>query len=378
MRKIEDSIFSHLDLSSTEKKGRQSVASSEPMIIDTFDDLVRKVAHLSFENRDHMLFYRGQSREHYNREGNTSLYPSIYRTKNNEILSSDMLGQRFKLLDQASVLLIRKFGDLGINNSIKELKKRKYIQWSILQHYEVCDTPLLDLTQSIRVACSFAFLKGGDTGIFYVLGLPYITNRISINSEHDIVNVRLINICPPQALRPYFQEGNLVGTDDITLNYEDRSDFDFKRRLIAKFKIPNTEKFWGGQSSLENYLKPLNDEIEDICKQIHKELQEENNIQLMFPGTWRNEYHFKDGRVGAELFQVKNNNEYHINRGSTYVHMFNLDSVTIDKPSGVLKFRKVGVTNDSRKAFNTLRIVDSNTYEGIETNGTRIKYSRWE
>jgi hypothetical protein len=190
--------------------------------------------------------------------------------------------------------------------------------------------------------------------------------------------VRLINICPPQALRPYFQEGNLVGTDDITLDYDDRSDFDFKRRLIAKFKIPNTKVFWGGQSSLVAYLKPQNDEIEKICKEIYRELQAENNVQLMFPGTWRNEYHFKDGKIGAELFQVRNSNEYFINNGNVYSHLFNLDSVTVDRANGVIKFRKVGVGSDNRKAFNTLKIVNENKYEGIETNGTAITYTRWE
>jgi hypothetical protein len=378
MRKIEGSIFSHLDLTNKVRKSKVDIAAAEPMIIETFDELVRKIAHLSFENRDHLLFYRGQRREHLNRDGNSSLYPSIYRTKNGENLSADMVRQRFKILDQASALLVKKFSELGLANSFKELKKRKYIQWSILQHYEVCDTPLLDLTQSIRVACSFALSKGSEHGIFYVLGLPYFTNRISINSEYDIVNVRLINICPPQAMRPYFQEGYLVGTDDASIDYEDRTEFDFKRRLIAKFKIPNTKGFWGGQNSLENYLMPVDDEIENICKQIHFELQEENNIQLMFPGTWRNEYHFRDGRVGVELIQIRNGNEYFINQKGQYNHVFNLDSVTIDKEKGEIKFRKVGIDTDNRKAFNDLKIINLERYEGIETNGTQLVYTKWE
>jgi hypothetical protein len=348
------------------------------MSVSSFDELVRKMARLSYENRDHMLFYRGQRREHLNRENNSSLYPSIYRTKDGENLSADVIGQKFKVLDQASILLLKKFAELDLPRTTKELRKRRYIQWSILQHYEVCDTPLLDLTQSIRVACSFALSKETETGIVYVLGLPYITNRISINSEHDVVNVRLINICPPQALRPYFQEGNLVGTDEVTTDYEDRSDFDFKRRLIAKFKIPNTKSFWDGQASLEEYLMPTGDKVDTLCRSIHLELQEANNIQLMFPGTWKNEYHFKDGRVGAEAFQIRNSWEYYINQAGVYNHIFNIDSVSIDKKEGVIKFRKVGVGKDNRKAFNTLRIIDKNHYEGIEANDTRIKYTRLE
>jgi hypothetical protein len=378
MRQIEGPIFSHLNFSSRKRGKVTEIAASEPMSVSSFDELVRKMARLSYENRDHMLFYRGQRREHLNRENNSSLYPSIYRTKDGENLSADVIGQKFKVLDQASILLLKKFAELDLPRTTKELRKRRYIQWSILQHYEVCDTPLLDLTQSIRVACSFALSKETETGIVYVLGLPYITNRISINSEHDVVNVRLINICPPQALRPYFQEGNLVGTDEVTTDYEDRSDFDFKRRLIAKFKIPNTKSFWDGQASLEEYLMPTGDKVDTLCRSIHLELQEANNIQLMFPGTWKNEYHFKDGRVGAEAFQIRNSWEYYINQAGVYNHIFNIDSVSIDKKEGVIKFRKVGVGKDNRKAFNTLRIIDKNHYEGIEANDTRIKYTRLE
>ena len=61
-------------------------------------------------------------------------------------------------------------------------------------------------------------------------GLPYITNRISVNSEQDLVNVRLLSICPPDALRPYFQEGYLAGTDEVTTDYDSKDELDFTKR----------------------------------------------------------------------------------------------------------------------------------------------------
>ena len=71
-----------------------------------------------------------------------------------------------------------------------EVRRRRCIQWSILQHYEVCPTPLLDLTHSLRVACSFAFLNSEDADpLVFVFGLPYITNRVSINSEQDLISL---------------------------------------------------------------------------------------------------------------------------------------------------------------------------------------------
>lgn len=66
-----------------------------------------------------------------------------------------------------------------------------------------------------------------EFGYVYVFGFPYITNRISRNSEHDLINVRLLSICPPTALRPYFQEGYLAGTDEVTTNFDSKSELDF-------------------------------------------------------------------------------------------------------------------------------------------------------
>ena len=115
------------------------------------------------------------------------------------------------------------------------VKRKKNIQWSILQHYRVCFTPFFDFTQSIRSACSFAQInEDNNEGYIFVFGLPYVTNRISINSEHDIVNVRLLSIFPPDELRPYFQDGYLAGTEDLTTEYESKTELDFKKLTNCK------------------------------------------------------------------------------------------------------------------------------------------------
>ena len=175
MRQLEGSIFSHLNFTSPDQTEKIDVASIDPLSVVTFIDLIKKVAILSFHNKDYLLFFRGQKRDHLNRAGNSSFYPSIYRTRGSENLSSELLNIRFKILEQASSLLIKKFGDQGITDSIGELKRRKYIQWSILQHYEVCDTPLLDLTQSLRVACTFAQQKADKVG--YVFVFPVLDRK---------------------------------------------------------------------------------------------------------------------------------------------------------------------------------------------------------
>jgi hypothetical protein len=244
--------------------------------ISTFRSLVEHVARLAYANRDELIFFRGQDKDYQSKAGGTTLYPSIYR---GDAIRTRDLRHRFDLLDQAARLLVEKFKAAKIDGH-GEVRQKRYIQWSILQHYEVTATPLLDTTHSLRVACSFAQLRSTDpTCYVYVLGLPYVTNRITINSEHDIVNVRLLSICPPAALRPYFQEGYLAATADVTTEFETKTELDFRNRLIAKFAIPRARSFWGSgfDQIPESALYPKGDQILDLCTdlrtQLHDELQ---------------------------------------------------------------------------------------------------------
>jgi len=104
----------------------------------------------------------------------------------------------------------------------------------------------------------------------YVFALPYFTNRISVNSEHDLINIRLLSICPPEALRPHHQEGFLVGTTNITHDYSVKQELDFNRTLIAKFVFQNKKSFWTNDSLIihEDVLKPHIDRVGKICQRI--------------------------------------------------------------------------------------------------------------
>lgn len=249
------------------------VGQSDPFPVSTFRELVEHTAKLAFKNKDHLIFYRGQAIDFKNKGGSSSFYPNIYR---GEHLSIRELENRFAILKGASEELVELFQSENIEG-YRELKRRKAVQWSVLQHYEVCHTPYLDFTHSLRVACSFATLDNKEEYAYiFVFGFPYLTNRISINSEHDLINIRLLSICPPTALRPYFQEGYLAGTDDITTIYESKAELDFNNRLIAKFRIPNNDDFWGkGFDKIpKKSLYPSNDPIFKLCDQI-----KENSIK---------------------------------------------------------------------------------------------------
>ena len=236
-----------------------AVARSDAYPVSGFNDLMRKVAELSYLNRDNLLFFRGQAEDFRNKAGASSLYPSIYRRN---VLVKGRLEYEFILLKELSALLVEETRKVD-RKSADEIRRRQYIQWSLLQHYGVHETPLLDITQSLRVACSFAQSRPEPAEVFvYVLGLPYLPNGISINSEQEIVNIRLLSACPALAMRPYFQEGFLVGTPDLTDNYDDKNELDFNRRLVAKFRIPNSSGFWKGgpQRVPEELLFPGDDE----------------------------------------------------------------------------------------------------------------------
>lgn len=267
-------IIPDLTLEIRQHIGNARVSEAHAYPVARFQELVQHIARLAHLNKDQLLFFRGQSNDHRNKAGSTTVYPSIYRGA--RVPHAEIL-RRFQILEESSRQLSNLFERHQIEGH-QELVRKTYVQWSILQHYEVCSTPLLDLTHSIPVACSFAqYANKGPDAYVFVFGLPYISNRIAINSEHDLVNVRLLSISPPDALRPYFQEGYLAGTTDITSEYPDKSEFDFNRRLVAKFRIPNTDTFWGdGFARIpQNLLYPDNDEVESLCNSIEASVSQE-------------------------------------------------------------------------------------------------------
>ena len=258
-------------LSSTLEKhvGKNVVRKVAPFFVPTYTDLVREVAELAYKNKDHLFFYRGQDSDYLNKAESSTYYPTIYRS---DFLTSQEIRARFEMLELAEHYLADAFDQADLEGR-QDVRRKSYIAWSILQHYGVCDTPLLDMTHSLRVAATFAQLNNpNEQGVIAIFGMPYMTNRITYNSEHDLVIVRLLSICPPLALRPYFQEGYLAGTLDITRDYLNKSELDFNNRLVAKFSIPNDRSFWGKnfEGIPEDLLFPRDDRMANICKEVRR------------------------------------------------------------------------------------------------------------
>jgi hypothetical protein len=158
------------------------------------------------------------------------------------------LALRYEVLTEAERLLS---GDFRQSRFLGRQRIARYrlLRWAILQHYEVCATPLLDVTHSLRVAASFATnCSSGVEPVIYILAVPAVSGSVSASSEQGIQTIRLSSICPPEARRPYFQEGYLLAEYPDLIAIDEKQDYrpyeiDFGRRLLAKFRL-SPSGFW--------------------------------------------------------------------------------------------------------------------------------------
>ncbi len=229
--------------------------------VANYRQLLERVAEIAFVNPEFVLLFRGQTEDH-SENGQSTLYPTMFRLPAGENLYAQELIGRYQRLRQREKALVdtfkRKYG--------KRFARNQLLRWAILQHYEVCPTPLLDVTHSLLVGASFAFAdKTAKTTYtyLYVLGLPQISGSVTVTSDQAVQIVRLSSVCPPTTLRPYCQEGYLIGTFPVLDTIDEkiqyrRSEVDGANRLIAKFRLKR-KGFWkdSGFSSLpEEALYP--------------------------------------------------------------------------------------------------------------------------
>ncbi len=224
--------------------------------VNSYVELLTKVASLSYHNPRFQLLFRGQTTDYkMGASVNTSnLYPSILRQfvpRKNE--RRNALDREFELLTNAEQLLVEHIRR-------RDLIENQIVRWAILQHYEVCKTPLLDVTASLQSALTFA-IGGHDEGWLYVLAFPQLTGGVSVSIESKTQVINLCQICPPEALRPHFQQGLLV-SDYPEIRSREQSHGqqgmrgnNFSARLLTKFKLQNCQAW-----SSEGFI-PTPDEL---------------------------------------------------------------------------------------------------------------------
>jgi hypothetical protein len=215
--------------------------------VASYLELARKIAELQFLNRNHVLLFRGQGGDHRNAKRNTSLKPTLFRPKDKGNPDRETLKQRFGVLARAERALVEQYKSAGLMG-LERLRRHHVLRWSILQHYEVCPTPLLDVTHSIRIAASFASLDGSDLAYVFVLGVPNLSGAITASAEAGLQIVRLSSVCPPSAVRPHVQEGYQLGQYPEVTGLAEKENYfhyemDFGLRLVAKFCF-EPASFW--------------------------------------------------------------------------------------------------------------------------------------
>ncbi len=261
------------------------IRESKAAFVSSFAELVEKVAELQFRNRDYLLLYRGQNHDFRNQRGRTTLKPTIFRPRKGIGLnpSGTRLQDRFSILAEAEVELVSKYETHGFPG-LKLLQRQRILRWSILQHYEVCRTPLLDVTHSLRIAASFASDSDNKNGYIFVVGVPNLSGVVTASAEAGLQIVRLAGVCPPQALRPHFQEGYLLGEypelgEFLQKQLYSHYEVDFGRRLVAKFKFRKSE-FWENSVNFpmvdrEALYPDHRDELLMVCDRVKGQLRRE-------------------------------------------------------------------------------------------------------
>ena len=248
----------------------------------SYRELATKIAELQFMNRDLVLMFRGQTGDYLNTRSNTTLKASLFRSGKGQKTPPDAgtLIKRFHQLQRAEEELVRRYED-GKFLGKERLQRYRILRWAILQHYEVCPTPLLDVTHSLRIASTFATMGAKTDAYLYVLGVPNLAGAITASAEAGLQIIRLSSVCPPAALRPHFQEGYLLGEYPELLNFDDKQlmghhEVDFGRRLIAKF-VFDPKNLWSDPnftpaSDEAIYPAPGRDPLLDMTAQIKASL----------------------------------------------------------------------------------------------------------
>ena len=263
------------------------IRASEGYKVNSFRQLMDEVANVTISNKNYEMFYRGQIKDYLNnqaiyykdRKAKSIIYPSICRPVKN---SEGNLKYSIKKTE-----IIKRYDDLQKMIDLVREKRSSYFNeyyYSLFQHYDILPTPFIDITQSLRVAATFA-LKGSDTGYVFVFGLPYPNQSISYFTDLEIVLIKLQNVVPIIAKRPRYQEGFLVGKYPIRPTKSNGDDL--ANRMVAKFFVDNSKgDFWDEsfQPMPDDVLYPKNDEIEEYLIKA-KEIFEGHNYNQIVKKT---------------------------------------------------------------------------------------------
>jgi hypothetical protein len=274
MLTIDNRIFTHLDFDETwkSKSTPKAVSENSGKTVRRYRQLLDFVSELNYGNPRFDILYRGQGEDYQTGksgllgETRSSIYPSIFRPRTGRtVLRPTVRVGRFEKLDQLSKDLIKAY---PLEGRIR-LKMFKEVQWAILQHYNKTKTPLIDVTDSLLAAASFAYQNRNekDVGYLYAFGIPHQQGSISYHVDERMVVVKLASACPPEARRAHRQHAYFVG--NFPNQREPSKSHNLASRMIAKFRL-DFRKFWidGFYPLEEDMLFPKKDSMRELVKEL--------------------------------------------------------------------------------------------------------------
>lgn len=241
------------------------IAAAAGITCRHFDHLQDLVAQVGYYNPHHDIFLRGQGADFADPHGRSSLVATLFRVGSKEELDRN-LGELAGAEERLLASCARRSG-------ARALERFTWARWCLLQHYGVTSTPVLDVTRSPRIAASFATSGPGGDGFVYVIGLPYPDGNLTFDLATEVVIANLRNLMPPDARRPHWQQGYLVGSYPDELGWErpggkkaDRippmQRHNLAQRLLCKVRIPAEDRasFWPDDNPPLPWSKLLPDE----------------------------------------------------------------------------------------------------------------------
>jgi len=262
------------DLSRTMRLGTK-VAGEEPCPVTSYSELHKVVSFLNVMNKKCHLLFRGQSIDVLPTPSllrNTWTPPREARTgpvaldqdDGHYLEQLDRAGRQVAQILRSDRLLPRWRPFVFEDGGLLRHPERHLAAWAVVQHYGIWPTPLLDLTSSLRVAASFALgleddkrrwwqrvgkvgwrKRGECQGHLYVFAIPQLLSDFMDLENYPLTEMhalRLNAVCPPDAVRPHFQDGFLL-TWPLKGRRPDR-EASVARKLVAKFRLIDTGDFW--------------------------------------------------------------------------------------------------------------------------------------
>lgn len=153
-------------------------------------------------------FFRGQSNRYFSPNGDDWIFPSICRVNNRYIYQSE-LNRRINTLNNKIKQMGERYLDSPIwtnDDSIKKLLCDKHVTRGLCQHYLLCKTPHLDVTEDFEIAYSFAKQKDLLKGVVFLIRTPRCPHLVNIFFEENLYAINLQKIVVPESTRPKHQK----------------------------------------------------------------------------------------------------------------------------------------------------------------------------